>query len=42
MKHTDDYTKQTAQDTLKNWQVDSQKGMTESQAKQALEQYGYN
>ncbi len=42
MKHTDDYTKQTAQDILKKWQIDSKKGLTESQAKQRLAQYGYN
>ncbi len=42
MKHTNDYSKQAALDTLKNWQVDSKTGLTESQAKQALEQFGYN
>jgi len=42
IKHTDDYQKQTVQETVKEWQVNSTTGLSENEAQTRLQQYGYN
>ena len=42
IKHTDDYKKQAAQDTLGEWQVSIETGLSDVEAQSRLQQYGYN